>query len=279
VTCASYGSTKASSDIDVTIDGHIYHIRQGLITYIMIMKFLKEIFGHVELFQNAKSQYDVKKVLHFFDINFYLSNFAIKHDESLPDNRLSSYHLSTAYSQGVNVPSQFSYAFNDIMRKNKEVNEDPDEQEDTYLNRINKINILLTHGHDDDSNKIVNNLSIISTFEDECYHTQGAFFHVVMMLQRKIQFIDISENVSTYVNMMYASAYENITLAFTHFDSLSKRTKYVTRYNDAVKRIAQHVSEERVGLVEVEPSKLRSTDKLHSIIRKSLQSLQKQKLM
>lgn len=282
VTCKSYGSTKASSDIDVTIDGNILHIRQGLLTYIVICKFLREIFSHDPIFQGASDSFDIKKVFHFFDINFYLSNFAIKKHESLPDDMLSSYHLSTSYtrkrlaSEGDHSKNQYYYAFVDIVRKNDDVNGDSDTTiaqaiDDVYLNKINKINILLTHDHED-SNVIVDNLSIVSTFEDECYHTQGAFFHVVMMMQRKIQFRDIREHLDVFVKMMYASAMENLSFAFTHYDTPTKRNKYIDRYNDALERISAYVPAKELLLKPIDAERLRSSNPLHSMIRKAIQN-------
>ena len=277
VTCKSYGSTKSSSDIDVTIDGHILHIRQGLLAYVAINKFIKEVFEHDTIFHNEQGVFDVKKVYHFFDINFYLSNFGIKKSEELPDDLLSSYYLSKVYDRATsnekNIKSQFYYSFIDILRKNKEINDTDikEEEEDVYLNKVNKINILLSNSYDD-ADKIVENLSIVSTFEDECYHTQGAFFHVVLMKQRGIQFRDVSEHLDVYVNMMYASALENLSFAFTHFDVPSKRNKYLDRYNDAVIKIQEWVPEHQVKLKNIDKNRIRASGTLHTLIRKSIQS-------
>lgn len=236
VKCESYGSTKASSDIDVTIQSSIQHINKTIIVYIKICKFLEYIFGSDHFFEN------LRQVFNFFDVNFYLSNFAIKREDGLPDNMLSSYILSTAYEpiayEGMN--NQFYYACIDIIYKNHEVNRSFDVEEDAYINSVQQFNILAQQAKEVSSdNMLIDVLSRISTYEDECYHTQGAFFHVVMMMQRKIKFKDIKEHREIFANMLYASALENLTFAYTHFASVPKRNKYLDRYNDALSRLVK----------------------------------------
>lgn len=248
ITCESYGSTAASSDIDVTITAKINHVRESLITYIKICKFLRELFHDDPLFTHpATNELMLRSVFHFFDINYYLSNFAIKTDDDAPDDMLSSYIISRAYSGRAkkDIHNQYYYAFVDVMHKilQKEGHTAEEENKDEfYINRYNKFAIMIEHlkAGKTDPDHVVELLSNISTFEDECYHTQGAFFHVVMMMQRKIQFRDIEENKEVFVKMLYASALENLAFAYTHFDIPSKRAKYLTRYMDAYNHIATY---------------------------------------
>jgi hypothetical protein len=269
VTCDSYGSEKASSDIDVTIDGHIWHIRQGLITYIAITKFLEGIFKGVPFFQDEKGKLSLRKVFHFFDINFYLSNFAIMKHEDLPDNKLSSYFLSTAYTTSdQDYKNQFYYAFVDIVNKHNEIS---GSVEDTYLNKVNTISIMLSNGigTTSEQNHLIDLLSVISLYEDECYHTQGAFFHVVMMIQRKKVFDDISENKEVFKRMMQASALENLAFAYTHFSVEPKRIKYLMRCNDAIKRLEEtgFYSAQEIVIKPIAIEKIKTVTPLFKMIR------------
>ena len=239
VKCESYGSTKASSDIDVTIQSSLEDINNTIVVYIKICKFLEYIFETDSFFA------DLRQVFTFFEVNFYLSNFAIKHHEKLPNDHLSSYILSTAYEPIVyegGINNQFYYACIDILYKNYEVNKSFEAIEDAYINNVEHFRILAKLAREVNSdNKLIDLLSRISTFEDECYHTQGAFFHVVMMMQRKIKFKDIKEHAEVFANMMYASALENLTFAYTHFAIVSKRNKYIARYKDALKQIMKEL--------------------------------------
>lgn len=245
IMCKSYGSEDASSDIDVTIIGDNKHLNESLITYVRITKFLTHVFADDPLFTNpSTSRFRLKNVFHFFDINFYLSNFAVKINESDPDDYLSSYILSTAYSTTFNqeINNQYYYAFIEILYKNYQDDGEHDaEMDDQYINSYLQFTVMAQKAQDNsDANQLIDILSKVSTFEDECYHTQGAFFHVVMMMQRKIQFKDIAENRDVFIKMMYASAFENIVFAYTHFDHVSKREKYLYRYRDALRNIELH---------------------------------------
>lgn len=244
ITCESYGSSAASSDIDVTITARINHVHESLTTYVKICKFLRELFLDDPLFAGS-----LRNVFHFFDINYYLSNFAIKKDDNAPDDRLSSYIISRAYSGKArhDINNQYYYAFVDMSQKQKR---DASNDDELYINRYNQFSIMIERlkAGETDPSHVIDILSTISTFEDECYHTQGAFFHVVMMMQRKIKFKDIEENKEVFVKMLYASALENLVFAYTHFDIPSKRNKYLIRYMDAYNRLVQYIPKDSISI-------------------------------
>lgn len=245
VHCVSFGSKKASSDIDVTIDGGIKHILRALYTYIKIRSFINIVFQKDDVFVNQPHD-----VFHFFDLNYYLSNFAIKYDDGLPNDLLSSYILSTAYGREYgNDPTktrnQVFYTIYDIHIQGKPANPSQIARDELYANNVFNVvsRVKQLHSQESDQqvikNEIIDLLSQISTYEDECYHTQGAFFHVVLMMQRKIEFRDIHEYHDIFVNMLYTSAVENMAFAYTHRDQHKKMVKYITRVNDALHRIQQ----------------------------------------
>jgi hypothetical protein len=91
----------------------------------------------------------------------------------------------------------------------------------------------------DNINNLINNISEISTFEDECYHSQGAFFHVVLIMQRGINFIDSNNNTSAYNFLLVQSFIENLCFSFTHFN---RRDKYLKRAIDAKNRLLSDIN-------------------------------------
>jgi hypothetical protein len=269
VSCESYGSTKAASDIDVTITTRIEHVKMSLTTYVQICKFLRELFHDDPLFTDPTTKaMRLRSVFHFFDMNYYLSNFAIKRHESLPKDHLSSYVLSRAYhgQSDKNINNQYYYAFVDLLYKVVEAEGHEEDREQLYINSYNEFSAMIEHLQEGsaDADYVIDLLSKISTFEDECYHTQGAFFHVVLMMQRKINFKDIAKNEEIYVKMLYASALENLSFAYTHFDIKSKRDKYILRYNDAYIRIKQLT---RPQIAPIISSGIQRKDQLHKMIR------------
>lgn len=259
VQCVSFGSTKASSDIDVTIDGGIAHIREALFTYIKIRSFLNIVFHGDDVFIDQPHD-----VFHFFDLNYYLSNFALKYHPSLPDNRLSSYILSTAYGKSfgkdaTKVRNQMFYTTNDILTQDKPANKSQYARDEMYAKNVMNVasRVMGVEPNDDKQNiknEIIDLLSQISTYEDECYHTQGSFFHVVLMMQRKIEFVDIHQHLDVFVNMLYTSALENMAFAYTHRDQYKKMMKYVNRVNDALYRIRAVIPAQTKMIIEPLPT-------------------------
>jgi hypothetical protein len=191
-------------------------------------------------------------VFHFFDLNFYLSNFAIKKRPGASDNLLSSYILSTAYGpyiikDSTQIRNQSQYAVSEIFDTQTGTSMNQDVRDAMYVNNVEKVVALINRLRDSGAvqnvyNMIVDMLSQISLYEDECYHTQGAFFHVVLMMQRKINFIDVHRNsvmFNLYIEMLYTSALENLSFAMTHKKYPAKVAKYVHRVNDALHRISE----------------------------------------
>jgi hypothetical protein len=247
IKCRSFGSDTASSDIDVTIDGGLQLVENALYTYIRIRKFLELVFAHDTLLTERPVD-----VFHFFDLNFYLSNFAIKKRPGASDNLLSSYILSTAYGpyiikDSTQIRNQSQYAVSEIFDTQTGTSMNQDVRDAMYVNNVEKVVALINRLRDSGAvqnvyNMIVDMLSQISLYEDECYHTQGAFFHVVLMMQRKINFIDVHRNsvmFNLYIEMLYTSALENLSFAMTHKKYPAKVAKYVHRVNDALHRISE----------------------------------------
>ena len=71
--------------------------------------------------------------------------------------------------------------------------------------------------------------------EDETYHTQGSFFHVVLQLQKKIRMEFTTE--SDMLFLLECSLIENLCFAFTRANFRAKSDKYRMRVNDASTRI------------------------------------------
>lgn len=292
VKCKTYGSTKLSSDIDMTI-GNGSDIRLNADTLIHVHNFLSDVFHskeedlqifslgfkktmnvqqYVNFFKHNNS-FELKKVFEFFDLNFYLSNFALK-------NNIERYILSDAYGKD-NPLNQFKYAFMEpryniheykkkiaeleflLLLSSKINNEDVIDNHSTIINgKIDQIHITQKrHRHNPDNvqqpttkinvfdgirvetpqlliNKIIDLISQISLYEDECYHTQGAFFHIVMMMQRNIKF-DITnptiKSKEVYSNLIKASCMENMFFASTHPHNVDK---YLTRVADGLTRLS-----------------------------------------
>ena len=80
----------------------------------------------------------------------------------------------------------------------------------------------------DKVNHTCNLISLLSTMEDECYHTQGSYFHVVLAMQAA------KTNIPLTIEMLCASGIENICFAYSHID---KKDKYINRVIDARERI------------------------------------------
>jgi hypothetical protein len=247
VKCASYGSTEVTSDIDVTITGQC--IQSNVIRLEVIRYIIEELFEDDPFFGPS---FDIRNVFLFFDMNFYLSNFAMKKSQSAPDNMLSSYFLTMSKEQlhfidslgssrnassktGSNTQSYYNYTdiailVDDHLRKYEELMAS---NTDKTSNSNSNSNSNISHTVLADN--IINSISRIATYEDECYVSQGAFFHVVMMMQRKIAFSDIEKHTEVFNYMMVCSMLENLKFAMTH-DVPKSKVKYLTRVIDAANR-------------------------------------------
>ena len=233
IECLSSGSNSLTSDIDITVKGDC--LVENYIQLNILHDILRKVFEQSELFK-LNDEIDVSKIFIFFDINFYLSNFGIKQNNKTDEAELASYIVTTESE------TQMSYAINGIPKTKQ------------YALLVYDLAILkndidnsLTQ---EKANRFVDLMSQIAAQEDECYITQGAFFHVVMHLQRGIPFRD---RVSGYYfniwnSMMICSAVENIKFAFSH---PSSRGKYIIRVFDALEQIqtqhANHLFDQEPG--------------------------------
>jgi hypothetical protein len=147
-----------------------------------------------------------------------------------PVNELNSYYLTDAYNSE-DSQCQFKFIF---AKENGCIDLDTDA---IYKSRLDALTKLLQE-ENQNANQIIYLLSLISLKEDECYHTQGAFFHAVMMLQRKIEFKFDTNNTdqkNLLANLLRASYIENIKFAISHKEG--HFLKYVERINDASARL------------------------------------------
>lgn len=78
----------------------------------------------------------------------------------------------------------------------------------------------------EDADELIDAVSILSTLDEECYHTQGAYVHVVMCMMSR------NESITKQLTkeMLVASMLENMCFAFTH---PTKGNKYLGRVADA----------------------------------------------
>lgn len=226
--CKSYGTTKVTSNVDITLSND-EHIMFCFVTLQNIQEFLKNIFYDDTIFY-YNGKFALFKVTTFFDINFYLSNFEIKRKANNNKLSLLNYYLSNNYNSSGVVPSQYIYAFYEYDNKNIRTIEASESNE--YEIAVTKIEDLESKKLQDQSkiDELIDLFSIVSTFEDECYHTQGAFFHVVLMMQRGMNFENDEETSEVFNNMLSASIIENLCFAYTH---PHKQEKYLSRVNDA----------------------------------------------
>lgn len=246
VECKSFGSEEVTSDIDVTINGTC--ISNNLITLEVIKKvllyFFKDEFGD-----------NLGQIFRFFDMNFYLSDFefpklnlsspvvhekqtdstqcrnAFKKDKPCVLKDLNDFYISTSIQQ-----LKLAFLVNGNHGIDKEL-----EYQSAVLTLNNTIkDMKKIKDNEQYHNIMIDMISYIATFEDECYITQGAFFHVVLMTQRNYVFTDVLSNddlMYKYSFMMLCSFIENIKMAYTHRHSPKSFNKYVTRALDAHERI------------------------------------------
>jgi hypothetical protein len=82
-------------------------------------------------------------------------------------------------------------------------------------------------------NKLIDLISQLALYEDECYVTQGAFIHVVYMTQKKKPFHQTlnDRTRSIFLNFMICSILENLHFAISHPGR--SRGKYLMRVFDA----------------------------------------------
>lgn len=211
--CNHYGSRKLTSDIDITISSNDIVSDLGVLE--TIRTFLKLVFADETLFRN-RGHFSVRLACDFFDINFYLSNFAIprpKHDK----------HDYASYYTTSDLNSQLKYAFYEYKHKSRNFNLDKYSSLAIYIKEL-----LNQPFSQETSDRVVEAISKLSLYETECYHTQGAFIHVVLMKQRGLKLKNVPDEV------FLVSAVENLCFAYLHPGS---RQKYLKRVIDATARL------------------------------------------
>lgn len=215
--CISSGSNSFSSNVDVTVKGS--QLKENAYRLAAIHLILETIFKGTRL--------DLENIFLFFDLNFYLSDFAISNEKlnnkvpTLPT--LSSYRLATNLEQQLkHLPKTLNKEQPVSLVKNK----------NEYFNLVMETAKLIDD-RSSDNDMIINSISKFAKLEDECYITQGAFMHVVYMIQRKIDFVATIDETTKdiLINFMYASILENLRFAYSHGGA--SRGKYLYRVLDA----------------------------------------------
>jgi len=183
VECKDVGSTEPTSDVNVSItsksdDGDIL---ASYSTLLNIQSFMVSVFSDIEIFKE-NDQTSLYKILRFFDINFYLTNFNPNRINANSSKPILSTNYNYIFDNTTNTLSQYFYAFYELFQLedrelewcskyteqyNSMYNKHKDLQ--TYEDVVNKLNTALTAQQDD--NNIINLVSLLSTFENECYHT------------------------------------------------------------------------------------------------------------
>lgn len=237
--CTSFGSTNLSSDIDITVNSGI-NISISLKHVLFILNDLKNIFKADKLF-HTKNKFKLKNVHIFFDINFYISDFSIpkKHIDYTNINNFDSYIISTCYNNNCKkVINQYYFAFFEYIKKTKSnklilIHSKRIREEVKITKELEK---KFKNKYFD--NIKINLISILTLYEYEGYHSQGAFFHVVMMIQKKIKFdIKNKQQKIIFKNLISASIIENLCFAYIHYN---KKDKYLSRVNDGIEKLKEY---------------------------------------
>lgn len=257
--CKSFGKNNLDSDINVSIQGK--SVNNALNTLYHIQSVLFQIFK--DMYNSDERSVVLPQVFKLLDMNFYLSDFAFGFD----GRDELTFPRSDAYAQGVKPLSQYVYAFHELLgahefhdfAKYKTVYNGLYEREvvEGYASIAAQIDSLInskctTDSCDKDS-EIIDKFSKLSTFEDECYHTQGAFVHVVMVNQQGL-------DITCTPEMLAASMIENLCFAYTHKDIPKKCAKYLSRVLDATRRARSATTEHTTETTKAIISVLDSTD-------------------
>ena len=241
-TCRAFGSTNDTSDIDMTISGSCFST--NLATLRNIKELIKETYGKFQFFY-VKDAFSFKSFFEFFDINFYLSDFLV------PKPSITDSVVGNNVNGNKFIKMQDLMVAYDGMQIKLSFLNNRDMNEANYEKAVNALNCILDRNDynmkvsDDDINQIINFLSILALYEDECYVTQGAFLHVVIMNQRKID-IQLDGSAGEYLRMkllLLCSLIENVKFAISHASNES-RVKYLIRVQDAIERFNKIEEEE-----------------------------------
>jgi hypothetical protein len=225
--CFAFGSNNLESDIDVTIAGHC--MSSNLIILKIIKYTLFKLFSDDYIFFSING-FSISNVHIFFDINYYLTDFFMRKNKEYSPNKLSSYFITLS-------PHQYRFAFYEYLKLHKPLGSECKE-EIVYDDLALDIDKYYKASKRDTDNKIIIDdllykVSNLSTYQDECYHTQGAFFHVVLLMQAKKQYEDLNDEESNkkYTFLVELSLLENFCFSVTHF---SRKDKYLGRVKHAL---------------------------------------------
>lgn len=237
--CERIGSLNYSSDIDVSItfgdeseDAELWKL--GSLNSIKV--FLVEFFKK-----------DIGTISRFFDMNFYLTGYAITHDTRNIDFQkvdsenktinLSDYVISTS-------PEQLKYAFFELTYQDETAKKEKPVVSSEDYNELVALISNLKRGYKEASNDdkatkgnhVIDAISQLSTAEDETYHTQGSYFHVVLQMQKKYNIAYDETTVNKMLHLLRNSFVENLCFAYTHHEK-GKSPKYLNRVIDAWERM------------------------------------------
>uniref|UniRef100_A0A6C0LDR3 Uncharacterized protein n=1 Tax=viral metagenome TaxID=1070528 RepID=A0A6C0LDR3_9ZZZZ len=232
--CNAVGSTKLTSDIDISINTEI-HFSISIKRLLVLRNALRVIFEHDNHFHH-RGKFILRLVNEFFDINFYLSNFELTKDATKKIGDFDRYFISDCYRNNCkNVVNQYYFA-------SLEFNHPKIRRLDSqYLKISNELDELLHTDTDTkkiNANAIINVTSVLSLYEDGSYHTQGSYFHIVMMNQKKIKFnIRTERDKQIYKNLLSASIIENLCYSWIY---KKKRDKYLSRVKDGLDKLQQY---------------------------------------
>lgn len=232
--CNAVGSTKLTSDIDISINTEI-HFSISIKRLLVLRNALRIIFESDPFFHH-NGKFKLRLVNDFFDINIYLSNFELTKDDTKKIGDFKRYFISDCYANNCkNVVNQYYFASFEIIKPKIR------RLDSQYMKLSNDLDVLL-HTDTDTKNingeAIINLTSALSLYEDGSYHTQGSYFHIVMMIQKKIRFkIRTARDKQIYKNLLSASIIENLCYSFVY---PKKRDKYLSRVKDGLNRLKKY---------------------------------------
>lgn len=231
--CNAVGSTKLTSDIDISINTEL-NFSISIKRLLVLQNALRVIFdgsngsdGSTDTFFHHHGKFKLRLVNDFFDINFYLSNFELIKDNKKKIGDFDRYYISDSK----NIANQYYFAFIEILMKIRKL-------DTQYIKVINELDNVVHSTPNPNPNVIVNYTSTLSLYEDGSYHTQGSYFHIVMMIQKKIKFkIRTARDRQIYKNLLSASIIENLCYSYIY---TKKQDKYLSRVKDGLDRLKKY---------------------------------------
>ena len=233
--CNAVGSTKLTSDIDISINTEL-NFSISIKRLLVLRNALRVIFDggdgsgssdSCDTFFHHHGKFKLRLVNDFFDINFYLSNFELVKDDKKEIDDFDRYYLSGSE----NLANQYYFAIIEIIMKIRKV-------DTQYLRIINELDNAVHSNPNPNPSVIVNYTSALSLYEDGSYHTQGSYFHIVMMTQKKIKFkIRTARDRQIYKNLLSASIIENLCYSYIY---TKKQDKYLSRVKDGLDRLKKY---------------------------------------